>query len=101
MKIKIIKQIEKTEVVEIVFPYFYKHDLLLDHADIVIYGKIERKTHSTITLSYEPNDDEKAEIEIEHRPAESLGCYFADEHKSTPEEYLDAKRKALEIIQKL
>lgn len=94
MKLKITKQIEQTEVVDIELPYYYKHDLLLDYADVVIYGKIEENKCTHIKID-RGRDELVFELSTQSKPAAQYGCYITDEYKSSEAEYLAAKVKLL------
>jgi len=96
MKLEITKTVDQTETIEIEFPYYYKHDLMCDDVDSVIYGKIELERHTAIQLRYDYRSGERSfELEVEQRPAETLGCYMTDKHKGGEVEYIDAKAKLL------
>lgn len=96
MKLEITRNIEHKETIEIEFPYYYKHDLMLDDADSVIYGKIEEKRQTTIHVGYDYRSKERSfELEMQDIPAAVLSCYMTDKHKSSEYEYLDAKAKLL------
>jgi len=100
MKLEITRDVKQTETIEIEFPYYYKHDLMLDEVDSVIYGKIEEKRHTAIHVSFDYRSRERRfELEIEQRTAETLGCYMTEEHKGSEAEYLDAKAKLLAAVQ--
>lgn len=96
MKLEITRKAECKETVEIELPYYYKHDLMLDEADVVIYGKVEEKRCTTIKVSYGYSSrSTEFELSIEDRQAAAYGCYMADEYKSSEAEYLAAKAKLL------
>lgn len=96
MKLEITRKIEQKETVEIDLPYYYIHDLMLDEADVIIYGKVEEKRCTSIIIghSYGSHNNE-FELSIEDRPASAYGSYMTDEYKSSEAEYLAAKAKLL------
>jgi hypothetical protein len=99
MKIEITRKIEQKEIIEIEFPYYYKHDLMLDESDSVIYGKIEEEKHTAIQISNDYRGAEEFSVEVEKRKAVTLDCYLTDEYKSDEAEYLAAKTKLLAAAQ--
>lgn len=98
MLVEITKTVRTRETVEVTLPYFYKHDLMLDECDSVIYGKIDEKERCSIRVTYQGN---KTHVEIERNQVNwhSVGCYLADEYKSNAEEYAKAKELALKEIE--
>jgi hypothetical protein len=67
MKIEIIKTIEQKEIIDVEFPYYYKYDLMLDHCDSIIYGKINKNSHYKIYCTKYYNSNEKTyKLEIEN-----------------------------------
>lgn len=99
MKLEITRKIKQRETIEIEFPYYYKHDLLPDDADSVIYGKIEEKQCTTIHVRNDYRGGMSFELEVEKRGAASVACYMTDEYKSNETEYLAAKAKLLAAAQ--
>lgn len=95
MKLEITRKIEQRETINIELPYYYKHDLLIDDMDSVIYGKIEEKQCTRIWVRDDYRGSVSFEIEVEERGAASKSCYMTDEHKSNEDEYLAAKTKLL------
>lgn len=96
MKLEITRKVEHKETVEIDLPYYFKHDLMLDEADVVIYGKVEEKRCTSIKISHGyGSHSNEFELSIEDRPASAYGCYMTDEYKSTETEYLAAREKLL------
>jgi len=94
MKLEITRKVEQKEMIEIEFPYYYKHDLMLDDADSVIYGKVEDRRQTRIQIGYDYRSKERSfQLEINDIPAAALACYMTDEHKSSEAEYLAAKAK--------
>lgn len=98
MLIEIEKTVQVRETVEVVFPYFYKHDLMLDDCDSVIYGKIDEKEKRSIQIT---TRRKKISVEIERENVNwnSIGCYLADEYKSNAEEYAAAKAVAMKEVE--
>jgi hypothetical protein len=96
MKLEVMRDVKQKETIEIEFPYYYKHDLMMDDSDSVIYGKVEERRQTTIHLSYDYRSKERSfELEINDIHAAALACYMTDEHKSSEAEYLAAKAKML------
>ena len=87
MKVTTTKQVE--EIIDINFPYYYKHDLSRSVHENIIYGKIEENLHITIhrnehygTISF------KVEKEIIFDFSKhGLNGYFEKEHLSNKEEF--------------
>lgn len=96
MKLEITKTVTQKVEIEIDFPYYYKHDLMLDGADAVIFGKIEAKKCTTIGLTHHSGGDKSYELEIQRKEARNYACYMTAEHKSSEAEYLAAKRELIE-----
>lgn len=100
-KIKIIKQIQQEEIIEIELPYYYKHDLNLDFEDSIIYGKIGENFHISIQESKNNDGKEIYEIEKEIYPSiENSGysCYFEDKYKSNKKEFEAVKERCLNFL---
>lgn len=99
MKLEIEKVVRTKETVEIKLPYYFLHDLSDDNGDYEIHGKIEPARTTTIKLRESWRGYESAEVEIEDRPAQSMGCYITDAHRSTKARYLAAKARAAELLE--
>jgi hypothetical protein len=95
MRLEIIRKIDQKETIEIELPYYYKHDLMSDYSDSVIYGKVEEKLHTAIKISYIYQGGSCFELESEKRNASYMSCYMTDEFKISEKEYLSAKEKLL------
>lgn len=65
MFVEIVRTKKTAEKVDIDLPYFYRHDLMLDHGDIVYYGRIEEKERMAICVSCV---GDKYAVEIERKP---------------------------------
>jgi len=107
MKVEIIKRVEVSEFIDVELPYYYKFSMDLDFESEnyetvnTIYGKIEETKATTIDESSRYNGDSKFTIEVENYYSIKLSgnsCYFAEEYKSTKEEYEAAKLRAMEFI---
>ena len=103
MKLKITRKVDQEETIDIDFPYYYKHDLLLDKSDVVIYGMLEENRNVSITVKKTVEDMFsfsclEFELSIESVPASRMACYMTDEHKSTKEEFFNAKELMLKSI---
>lgn len=97
MTIELTKTINKTVKVDIDLPYYYKHDLMSDYGDSVIYGKIEENLGTTIheqifgdTTSYEIEKYRYTSI-----ANSGLSEYFDPMHKSSKKEYESAKDRCM------
>jgi Arc/MetJ family transcription regulator len=91
--------LEQRETIEIELPCYYKHELLLDDTDSVIYGKIEVNQCTTIQVRDDYRGAVSFELEVAKRGAASTACYMADEYKSNEGEYLAAKAKLIAAAQ--
>ena len=101
MKITLIKQIPQEETIEVELPYYYKHDLMNDYGESIIYGKIEEKLHTSIHETERYYSKETYEIEKkEHYSIETSGLatYFEDEHQSSREEFEAVKERCLSFL---
>lgn len=94
MKIEIttLKRVKKT--IEVDFPYYYKHDLMSDYGDTVIYGKIMPGYEITIKEGKSYNGKKTYEIEKDSQS----DCYFTKEYKSNKEEFESVKVRALAFL---
>ena len=80
-------------------PYYYKHDLMMDHHNSVIYGKIEENKTTTIQITDNyMNNTMSYELEVEKCRNGGDGSYFKDKYKSSESEYLNAKAKIAEAL---
>lgn len=98
MQIEITKQVPQVDIIEVELPYYYKHDLMSDHGDSVIYGKIEEKLCTSIQESKDYAGESKYEItKAKHFSIKKSGLapYFDKEHKSSQEEFEEAKERCL------
>lgn len=97
MKIEIEETSKKKKIVEIELPYFYKHVIDLEHGEVVIFGKIEEKKHTTISEK-ENGVNFEYELEVEEiKNFINLSSYFSDEHKSNEAEFIYAKTRLLSV----
>ena len=89
IKVREHKTIQRT--IEVVLPYYYKHEIYGDDYTHHIYGKIGSKVETTIQegIYY----DGRKNFEIEEEKWDGSGSYFADEHKSNEQEYNKAKER--------
>ena len=101
MKITLIKQIPQEVIIEVELPYYYKHDLMHDYGDSIIYGKIEEKLHTSIHEIKGYDGKESYEIEKEKHSSialRGLSSYFEDEHQSSKEEFEAVKERCLSFL---
>ena len=101
MRIEIEIQ-EKTYIkkkITVDLPYYYKHDLMSDHYNSIIYGKIEEGKTTTIQITDDYRDSTMTyELEVEKCKNGGDGSYFKDKYKSNESEYLNAKVKMAEAL---
>ena len=98
MEITLIKQIPQIETIEVELPHYYKHDLTDDYSDLIIYGKIEEKLHTSFHETKRYDGMEAYEIEKErHSSIENSGLsdYFDEEYQSNKEEFEAVKERCL------
>ena len=81
MKVEVTRKVEVKETVEVELPFFYQHDLMVDHADVVIYGKVEDGKATKITVS--KGRSTRYELETEQCRVSAFGCYMTEEYAST------------------
>ena len=101
MQVEITKQIPQVEIIEVELPYYYKHDLMSDYDDSVIYGKIEEKLCTTIQETKNYDGEKKYEIEKEEHHSiknSGLSSYFDKKHKSNKEEFEAVKLRCLSFL---
>lgn len=96
MKIEITKIKEVKEIIEVDFPYYFKHDLMSEYGKTIIYGKILPKYAISIKEDESYNGKKSYEIEKDLRG----DCYFADKYRSTVDEFEQAKARLLEFLNK-
>lgn len=100
MKLEITKSVQTKEIIEIEFPYYFKHDLMFDESNCIIYGKIEEEKCTKITIHDKFRDySHEYELEIEEVSAARFACYMVEKHKSCESEFIEAKNKMLAAIQ--
>lgn len=101
MQAEITKQVPQVEIIEVEFPYYYKHDLMSDYGDSVIYGKIEEKMCTSIQETKNHDGEEKYEIEKEEHHSiknSGLSSYFDKKHQSSKEEFEAVKERCLSFL---
>jgi len=101
MEITLIKQIPQEETIEVELPYYYKHDLMSDYGESIIYGKIEAKLHTSIHETERYDNKRAYEIEKEEHISialRGLSSYFEDEHQSSREEFEAVKERCLSFL---
>ena len=94
MQIEITRQVNHKETISVNFPYYYTQYLDNEYSTSVIYGKIEPERHTIIHLTRRNG----VEVEIEHRGAGTLGCYFTDEYVSDEDTFAKALEQAKQIV---
>lgn len=97
MQLEITRTESVREVIEIEFPYYYKHDLMLDESDAVIYGKVTVSNHTSIRVS--KGRSLEYELNLDKLPAQHYGCYMVDKYKSSESEFLAAKAEMLAAVE--
>lgn len=98
MKIEIVRNVQTVETIEVEFPYYYEHDLMLDHADVVIYGKIEENVHTCIEENKNYHSGELTYALKVESFRKSLSEYFEQDYASTKEEYESVKNRCVEFL---
>ena len=100
MEIEVTQKIDVKKKINVDFPYYYKHDLMVGECDSVIYGKVEENKAIAIHISYRYLDGIiEYELGIEStNPIGKNSCYFIDKYKSSEEEFLIAKNKMLSAL---
>lgn len=100
-----IEKVVSREIITIQTPFYYKHDLMLDECDSVIYGKV---TDDYITTVQKTERYIQNEIEFEftknNKPIfqfQSLRPYLIeDEYKSSKDEYDSAIEEMKQFMEK-
>lgn len=91
MKVEVMEEKRIKKTVEIDFPYYYEHDMLLDRDDCIMYGVyISPDLGYSITITVHGNDKEEYNIEIDFGICNS---YLQERHKSTKEAFNEALNK--------
>jgi hypothetical protein len=106
IKTIITKTVKKEFEIDVSFPIYRKHDLLLDRSDTVIYSKTIQNRNGFITYSVKEADSCDYEIETrEHRDLcrqEGFDyCVGIGEYKSNEKEFLsviDRMKAKIELI---
>ena len=104
MKLEIIKRIEEKVVVDIVLPYYYKHDLMLEGSDAIVYGKIEQDKSTRITIAKwyglpGQRGEREYEFAVNYAPAAHYSDYLTEKmYRSSEKEFLAAKAKMLKAV---
>ena len=98
MQIEISKVVYEKEVVDVTFPYYYKHDLMLDNCESVIFGKIVQNLEVAIQITDHFSYNLEYGIEVSRRGASTPSSYFDEKYKSTEDEFLAAKIQVATII---
>ena len=100
MKLEITRTTKQKEMVEIELPYYYKHDLMIEEADVVTYGKVEESRCTSIKITHNYGSYSQAfDLSIEDMPAAAYGSYMTDEYKGDEAEYLAAKAKLMKAAE--
>jgi hypothetical protein len=98
-----IEKIVSKEIVTIQTPFYYKHDLMLDECDSVIYGKVTDECIVTIqkTERYARNETEFEFTKEANPHFQSSRTYLTEEeHKSSKEEYDSAIEEMKQFLEK-
>lgn len=85
-----VENVIEKEKITIETPFYYKHDLMLDECDSIIYGKITDNYIVSVQKTDRYLDHEITfEFEIDNRPRfQSYSNYMTeDQHRSSKEEY--------------
>ena len=98
METRIKRLIPQEKTIEVELPYYYKHYLMDDYGDSIIYGKIEEKLHTSIHETERYDGKEIYEIEKEKHiliENSTLWGYFREEYQSSREEFEAVKDSCL------
>jgi len=105
MKVKIKKKQVTYEIIDIELPYFYKHDLGMEHGYSVIYGCIDGQKDTSIKVSMDSSGKETYEIEIEKITGDEVPMYYTSHfesiHASNKDEFQNAFIEALRTLQSI
>ncbi len=98
MKISITEEVSTVKIIDVDLPYFYKHDLMTQYGDSVIYGRIEETLHTSIQETL--NFDGSVTYEIEKEDHDSikntgLASYFKSQYSSNQNEFEQVKERCL------
>lgn len=98
-----VEKVVTKETATIQTPFYYKHDLMLDECDSVIYGKVTDDCITTVqkTERYGRNEIE-FEFTKEDKPCFQLSRSYLikDEHKSSKAEYDSAVEEMKQFLEK-
>ena len=97
-----VEKFTETEKVIIPTPFYYKHDLMIEECDSIIYGKImDDCVISVQKTDHYLNHEITFEFEVEERPRfQGYNAYMVDEeYKSSKEEYEAAIAEMKQFIE--
>lgn len=100
MRVRIQKTVTTLVDVDVALPYYYRQQINLDTATVMVYGKIEATVCTVITLKTPVGGDTEtfAEVSRKLQPPAFSGSYFEPEYASTEEAYLTAKKNAEALL---
>lgn len=102
MKIEITRTIREVIEIEVDIPYYYKHEIREDNYESITYGCIENNQCIAIEEYVRYHDDHTHyTMECEKYSSiknSGLASYFEPKHKSTQQEFEDARKRMLEFI---
>lgn len=99
MKIEITETIRTKKTIELELPYYYKHDLMMDHCDSIIYGRIDAEHVCSVQLTTAYSDGAlSVELQRKQTSWANYSCYLRDEFKSNESEFKKAKATAIEFV---
>jgi len=98
MEIEIRKVVYEKETINVTFPYYYKYDLMLDDCECIMFGKIENVRETIIQITDNFSHNKMYEVKTKRRAPSTPNLYFAEEYRSTEDEFLAAKMQAAKVI---
>lgn len=93
IKARIKKTVDREVEIDVCFPIYRKHDLLLDRDDVVIYAKTIKKNGEFITYSIKESNSTDYEIEIKKSGDLCSGssyeyCLGKNDYESNEQEFV-------------
>jgi hypothetical protein len=78
MRVNITETVRQQRPIEITFPHYFKYDMQVDHADIVMYGRFDEKGLTTILVNRRGNE---VGYEMTVEPGlQTSSCYYGPEY---------------------
>jgi len=103
MKVKIRKKKVEYEIIDVDVPYYYKHNLGVEHGSSFIFGCIDRQKITSIRVSVDAVGKKTYAIDIEPITGDTAllyyTTYFESINASSKAEFLAAASEALQALQ--